>query len=322
MAVKRPPPPPPPPGAAPPPQAAPSVATVDGSGGSADGPSPKRPKTATAAACKAGSSNGDAFGMASLVEALAGGPQPTRGGPKAKRRTPSPTGIESTGQAENGGRSTKRQKTAVGDDDDDTSDPSTSSSSGNVLNDDHDDDGCHDDDDGCLLSPTAIQTLPPSQVLQMRCRRGRQTSCPSCPPFSRLLSLIASRPDGPAALSAFAIPAALERHRPHIGIHVPFPAIHFGKNMGWDDVYAALHYVDAGEVGYGQLMRWLLPKATTADVQGLARPRGTVCITRPALAKLRRLGFYLRGCDFRAVLDYDDDEEEGRGEEHCGGMTE
>ena len=84
--------------------------------------------------------------------------------------------------------------------------------------------------------------------------------------------------------------------------------IHFHETMRWDDIEAALHYIDASEIGYPRLIKWLLVQPSFGSSMGNTT-RGSVLITKSAFDKLRQLGFYLHPSDFRAVIGHGNDEE-------------
>ena len=85
-------------------------------------------------------------------------------------------------------------------------------------------------------------------------------------------------------------------------------AIHFQESMRWDDIEAALAYIDASEIGYSRLIRWLLVQPSYGAFMG-NKGRGSVLITKSAFGKLRQLGFYLHSSDFRAIIGNGNDEE-------------
>ena len=80
------------------------------------------------------------------------------------------------------------------------------------------------------------------------------------------------------------------------------PVIHFRDTMRWDDVEAALHFIDSSEIGSSKLIKWIQPPSTGLE-GGTNDGLGNVLITRSAFNKLKQLGFYLVATDFRAIFD-------------------
>ena len=185
----------------------------------------------------------------------------------------------------------------------------------------------------CGLCESVCRSFPLEHVLQLKCglddsnlsNYSIAAARSACPSFSKRLSIVASRPGGVQAIRKLALTTAFARQRASMSICVPVdedslpsegmtygmlcPAIHFRDTMRWDDVEAALHYIDASEIGYYKLIRWIQPPSSVPGA-GSAGDRSKVLITKSAFSKLKQLGFYLQATDFRAVIDNGNDMEE------------
>jgi len=160
----------------------------------------------------------------------------------------------------------------------------------------------------CGLCESICRSFPLEHVLQNDNDVSNYTGT-GCPSFSKRLSIVASRPGGVQAIRKLALPAAFSRQRASMSICIPVdtdrmlcPVIHFRDTMRWDDVEAALHFIDASEIGYSKLIKWIQPPLTGLE-GGTNDGLGNVLITRSAFNKLKQLGFYLVATDFRAIFD-------------------
>lgn len=161
----------------------------------------------------------------------------------------------------------------------------------------------------CGLCERICRAFPLEHVLQNDNDDVSNYTGTGCPSFSKRLSIVASRPGGVKAIQKLALPAAFARQRASMSICIPVdatgmlcPAIHFRDTMRWDDVEAALHFIDASEIGYSKLIKWIQPPSTGLE-GGTNDGLGNVLITRSAFNKLKQLGFYLVATDFRAIFD-------------------
>ena len=184
----------------------------------------------------------------------------------------------------------------------------------------------------CGLCENVCRSFPLEHVVQMKCGcdDNNQSNYSSsavgsaCPSFSKRLSFVASRRGGIQAIRKLALPTAFARQSSSMSKCVPVatggmpaeatgyggmmePAIHFSDSMRWDDIEAALHYIDASEIGYSKLIRWLLVQPSFGASMGNTPSRGSALITKFAFDKLKQLGFYLHPSDFRAVIDNGND---------------
>ena len=161
----------------------------------------------------------------------------------------------------------------------------------------------------CGLCERICRAFPLEHVLQNDNDDVSNYTGTGCPSFSKRLSIVASRPGGVKAIQKLALPAAFARQRASMSICIPVdadgmlcPVIHFRDTMRWDDVEAALHFIDASEIGYSKLIKWIQPPLTGLE-GGTNDGLGNVLITRSAFNKLKQLGFYLVATDFRAIFD-------------------
>ena len=160
----------------------------------------------------------------------------------------------------------------------------------------------------CGLCESICRSFPLEHVLQNDNDVSNYTGT-GCPSFSKRLTIVASRPGGVQAIQKLALPAAFSRQRASMSICISVdtdrmlcPVIHFRDTMRWDDVEAALHFIDASEIGYSKLIKGIQPPLTGLE-GGTNDGLGNVLITRPAFNKLKQLGFYLVATDFRAIID-------------------
>ena len=185
----------------------------------------------------------------------------------------------------------------------------------------------------CGLCENVCRSFPLEHVVQMKCgcddnNMSNYSSVAvgsACPSFSKRLSIVASRRGGIQAIRKLALSTAFARQSASMSKCVLVDAdglpaeamgyggtmgqvIHFSDSMRWDDIEAAINYIDASEIGYSRLIRWLLVQPSFGASMGHAA-RGSVLITKSAFDKLRKLGFYLHPSDFRAVIDHGNDEE-------------
>ena len=185
----------------------------------------------------------------------------------------------------------------------------------------------------CGLCENVCRSFPLEHVVQMKCgcddnNQSNYSSAAvgsACPSFSKRLSIVASRRGGIQAIRKIALSTAFARQSAFMSKCVLVDAdglpaeamgyggtmgqvIHFHETMRWDDIEAALHYIDASEIGYPRLIKWLLVQPSFGSSMGNTT-RGSVLITKSAFDKLRQLGFYLHPSDFRAVIGHENDEE-------------
>ena len=185
----------------------------------------------------------------------------------------------------------------------------------------------------CGLCESVCRSFPVEHVVQMKCgcddnnvsNYSSAEAGSACPTFSRRLSIAASRSGGIQAIRELALPTAFARQSAFMSKCVSVDAnglpaeamgyggtmaqvINFHDSMRWDDIEASLYYIDASEIGYSRLIKWLLVQpsfGTSMENTG----RGSVLITKSAFDKLRQLGFYLHSSDFRAIIDNGNGEE-------------
>ena len=185
----------------------------------------------------------------------------------------------------------------------------------------------------CGLCENVCRSFPLEHVVQMKCgcddnnqsNYSNAAVGSACPSFSKRLSIVASRRGGIQAIRKLALPTAFERQSAFLSKCVWVDAaclpaeamgyggtmgwvIHFHETMRWDDIEAALHFIDASEIGYSRLIKWLLVQPSFGASMGNTT-RGSVLITKSAFDKLKQLGFYLHPSDFRAVIGHGNDEE-------------
>ena len=153
----------------------------------------------------------------------------------------------------------------------------------------------------CGLCWSVCRSFPLEHVLQNDNDVSNYTGT-CCPSFSKRLSIVASRPGGIQAIQKLALPNAFARQH----ASMLCTAIHFRDTMRWDDIEAALHYVDASEIGFSKLIRWIQPPSSVFSGSS-SGDRDKVLITKSAFQKLKQLGFYLQATDFRAVIDNGND---------------
>lgn len=185
----------------------------------------------------------------------------------------------------------------------------------------------------CGLCESVCRSFPVEHVVQMKCgcddnnvsNYSSVAAGSACPSFSRRLSIVASRGGGIQAIRKLALPTAFARQSAFMSKCVSVDAnglpaeamgyggtmgqaIHFHESMRWDDIEASLYYIDASEIGYSRLIKWLLVQPSFGtSMKNTAR--GSILITKSAFDKLRQLGFYLHPSDFRAIIDNGNGEE-------------